>query len=214
MSTEVNLEEKIISDLKRENYFSITDNGVKTKIRNKLSIKYKVAAVWIKDVVINGYGKYGRKVSYEKIAEILGSPENDFEVIKTSEDPAEGTAKVKSIIIYFASSAPNQVGIGLWKILNSIVANNHKGLLIVNNGNDGPLADETFNNIKNTLDKFGIYCAGVYSEGISHMPKIDLENFAVTEKREPTLSLKEAIFLNKSPLSFKKYSEVKGYEFN
>ena len=173
MATEPDIQDLIIEDLKKQSYFSIKDNGVKTRIRTELAEKYHVETVWIKDVVINGYGKEGRRIEDSKIIEILGSSAGNVSIIKTSEDPAEGTATFKDppATVFFVSSAPGQAGIGLMKIMNAIKAGGNSGLLIVNNGNDGPLPDSEFNDIKVIVDKLGIYSAGVYNGGVSHRPK-------------------------------------------
>ena len=173
MTTEPNIQSLVIADLKKQGYFLIADNGAKTKIRTDLAAKYEVDPVWIKDVVINGYGKEGRRIDDNKIIEILGSGAENISILKTSEDPAEGTATFKDpqATVFFVSSAPGQVGIGLMKIMNAVKAGGSSGLIIVNNGNDGPLSDSEFNGVKATFDKLGIYSAGVHSGGISHKPK-------------------------------------------
>jgi energy-coupling factor transporter ATP-binding protein EcfA2 len=173
MATNPDNQALIIEDLKKQSYFSIKDNGAKTRIRAELAEKYNVEAVWIKDVVINGYGKEGRRIDDNKIIEILGSSVANVGIMKTSEDPAEGTATFKepAASVYFVSSAPGQVGIGLMKIMSATNGGGSSGLIIVNNGNDGPLADNEFNEIKIPFDKLGINTAAVYSGGISHKPK-------------------------------------------
>jgi hypothetical protein len=172
MTTEPDLQSLIIDDLKSQDYFSVKDNGTKTRIRAQLAEKYKVEAVWIKDVVINGYGKEGRRIEDSKIVDIFGSNMGNVSIFKTSEDPAEGTATFEDLpaSVFFVSSAPGQVGIGLMKIMNALKKGNCSGLIIVNNGNEGPLPDIEFNEIKATFDKLGIYSAGVYNGGISHKP--------------------------------------------
>ena len=183
MATEPDIQNLIIQALKDQSYFSIRDNGAKTKIRAELAEQFKVDAVWIKDVVINGYGKEGRRIEDSKIIEILGSDAASVGILKTSEDPAEGTATFTEppATISFVSSAPGQVGIGLMKVMNAIKTGGSSGLVIVNNGNDGPLSDDEFNDIKATFDKLGIYSAGVYSDGISHKPK----KFQLTPQKLP-----------------------------
>jgi hypothetical protein len=173
MATEPDLQALIIEDLKEQAYFSIKDNGAKTRIRTELAEKHKVDAVWIKDVVINGYGKEGRRIEDSKILEIFGSGVGNVSILKTSEDPAEGTATFTEppATVFFVSSAPGQVGIGLMKIMNALKAGGCSGLIIVNNGNEGPLPNNEFNDIKVPFDKLGIYSAAVYNGGISHKPK-------------------------------------------
>ena len=163
-----------IEDLKKEGYFSIKDNSAKTKIRTKLAAIYGVEPVWIKDVVTNGYGKEGRRIDDSKIIAILGSDASNISISKTNEDPAEGIATVikPPEKFYFVSSAPGQVGIGLMKVKDAIKKHDCKGLIIINNGNDGPLSDDDFNGIKETFDELQIYSSAVFNGGISHIPDI------------------------------------------
>ena len=170
MSTATELAPRIIADLKTHSYFDLTDNGAKTRIRNTLAQKYNVEAVWIKDVVSNGYGKQGRRIDDDKVAEIFDTPEKVVSVRKLKEDPAEGYVSFenKSDEVYFVSSAPAQVGTGIMKALNVMKAGSSKGLVIINNGNDGPLSNTEFSELKSNLDKLGILAAAVHSGGISH----------------------------------------------
>jgi energy-coupling factor transporter ATP-binding protein EcfA2 len=174
MDTDKDIQDRIIEDLKKEGYFSIRDNSAKTKIRTKLATIYGVEPVWIKDVVTNGYGKEGRRIDDSKIIAILGSDASNISISKTNEDPAEGIATVINPPgkFYFVSSAPGQAGIGLMKIKDAIKKHDFKGLIIINNGNDGPLSDDDFNGIKETFDELQIYSSAVFNGGISHIPDI------------------------------------------
>jgi energy-coupling factor transporter ATP-binding protein EcfA2 len=179
MSTDTDLTTQIIADLKTQSYFDLADNGAKTRIRNALALKYEVDAVWIKDVVINGYGKQGRRIENSKVAEIFAVPEKINSIRKLSEDPAEGYVSFENIAgeVYFVSSAPTQVGTGLMKAMNAMKSGAIRGLVIINNGNDGPLNISSFNELKVPLEKLGILAAAVHSEGISHQVEtLDLKS--------------------------------------
>ena len=157
MTTKADLQKDIISELIKTKYFSFKDNSEKTKIRAQLAKDYKVDQVWIKDVVINGYGKEGRRISNERVLEILSADPSNTLITKTSEDPAEGLATFKNSPekIYFVSSAPGQEGVGIVKLQKKRKETNSKGLLILNNGNEGPISDARFNEIKELGDGLG-----------------------------------------------------------
>jgi energy-coupling factor transporter ATP-binding protein EcfA2 len=178
-------ETEILEELKNNNYFLLKDNGAKRKILDDLAGKYGVEAVWIKDVIINGFGKEGRRINNEKILNALGLiNEQDLVIDRHKDDPAEGViiAKTQNRKIYYVSSAPGQAGIGLMKAVDSVEnAKSDFAVVFVNNGNDGPISDDDFVKIRNTLTKLGVEAVGVHSAGISHAIKIDF-----CSKREST----------------------------
>jgi hypothetical protein len=180
MTTKADLQKDIISELIKTKYFSLKDNSEKTKIRAQLAKDYKVDQVWIKDVVINGYGKEGRRISNERVLEILSADPSNTLITKTSEDPAEGLATFKNSPekIYFVSSAPGQEGVGIVKLQKKRKETNSKGLLILNNGNEGPISDARFNEIKELGDGLGILSAAVYRDGVSHKAQESALNVA------------------------------------
>lgn len=185
MSTATDLTTKIIDDLKSQSYFDLADNGAKTRIRNALAQKHNVAAVWIKDVVVNGYGKKGRRIEDSKVVDLFDSSQNITNIKKISEDPAEGYVSFTGArdAVYFASAAPAQVGTGIMKALAAIKKGSPNGLVIINNGNDGPLSDKDFKDFKATLDKLNILASAVHSEGISHKVQfLKLMNRSTTSK--------------------------------
>jgi len=180
MTTKADLQKDIIRELLKKKYFSLKDNSEKTKIRAQLSKEYEVDQVWIKDVVINGYGKEGRRISNEKVMEILSADPSNAIITKTSEDPAEGLATFgnPSEKIYFVSSAPGQEGVGIVKIQKKRKETNSKGLLILNNGNEGPISDVRFNEIRELADGLGILTAAVHRDGVSHKAQEGVLNSA------------------------------------
>lgn len=180
MNAKNQLQNKIIEDLLKKQYFQIKDNSEKTAIRDELAKKYKVKQVWIKDVVINGYGKEGRKIDNHKILDLISADPGSSVVTKVSEDPAEGFVlnKETSEKIYFVSSAPGQEGIGLLKLRKKMKEIKGMGLLVLNNGNEGPISDAVFNEIQESADENGILTAAVYREGISHKARIKALNLA------------------------------------
>jgi hypothetical protein len=179
-----NTEELILEALKERDYFDISSNAKKTEIRNELAQQFAVDAVWIKDVVVNNYGKAGRKLPIERIIELLGLPGAAVEIQKISEDPAEGiaTASASKRRIHYASAAPKEVGNGILKILGARAADpGLEGLVIINNGNDGPLASEEFEKLRTVLSTVGLYACAVHSNGVSHAVPAEIWNSAVPE---------------------------------
>lgn len=165
-------EEEVLNALKAANYFAITDNGAKTQIRNDLAVKFKVEAVWIKDVVVNNYGKAGRRISNERVMELFPSiPTASISIQKEDEDPAEGVARFSGGFrpVRFVSAAPNQYAIGAGKLIEAKIDDpSLVGLVILNNGQNGALADGEFLRLQSILAAMGLFAAAVHSAGVSH----------------------------------------------
>jgi hypothetical protein len=201
MDTE-NTTDAIIRELRDLKYFSIKDNSAKTKIRDELAKKHNVESVWIKDVVINGLGKEGRRIEEDKIKNALGlAPECVRQIDKEKDDPAEGLVHTQSpdTTIYYVSSAPGQAGIGLFKALNALKSPSvDYAVVIINNGNEGPIADGDYLEIKETLGRLGIYAAGVYSLGVSHIAGITLNAKPTLQSQSALLSTIHENFVKNS----------------
>ena len=161
-------DKQIREALEKYSYFDLPDHK-KKQVRNELGKEFDVDPVWLKDVFINNIGKNARRISDDKLAEILGVTGADLEIDKFSEDPAEGIAEFKETgkRVYFVSSAPTQAGIGMLKAISERDKRGASALLIVNNGEKGALDDESFQEISVQLAKAGIYSAAVHSGGVS-----------------------------------------------
>lgn len=181
-------DENILQEMIDISYGEISDNAEKTKIRKALAAKYGREEVYIKDVIWNGYNKSGRRLDEAVILKLLKTNAESCRIDKIKKDPFEGYIYFNdsSTKIHFVTTAPDQIGIAINKILSN-QDDAFRGFIIITNGNNGALDKRVFERHKRTLEKLDIIAASVHSGGIDVYPsgvtitknepkKVDLKN--------------------------------------
>lgn len=162
------VEKDALAELIRQDFFSKSSNREKTSIINSVAEALGKERQWIKDVVVNNVGKRGRRISDQRIAEIVGESVKDISIQRVSNDPIVGFVKKQNGggEMLFASAA--NLGVGISKLLELPNFSARSAFVILNNGYHGPLSDIDFRRTRSELGKVSIDAAAIHSEGVSH----------------------------------------------
>ena len=145
LNTSVVPEEELgpLEQLISKNFFELTSNRDKTAVINAVAESTGKSREWIKDVVINNHGKRGRNIQLSTIADVVQFPLDQLNIQIEHKDPLYCTITSNSSLLSIkaAGAAPKQFGIALTKLLEDPDFSPEKSLVIINNGNNGPLSD-------------------------------------------------------------------------
>lgn len=157
-----------LTELLRRDYFDLTANRDKTAVLDEVAAITGQTRQWIKDVVANNYGKRARKITDDRLAEIVGMEIDQLDVERLNSDPlvVKITERASGKSLYGASAA--NIGVGISKLLEIPDFDAKSAFILANNGHHGPLSDDEFFLLKKQLSHLGLDVAAIYNGGVTH----------------------------------------------